>query len=165
MAGRRDFGLPEETVDGPKRARLHRAGFAIRDLGRLPGLLARHGTLRANVRLPILRFDLSSSSLATVCVTTTTPSSRRSGACVGWQATPLARTGERSDEGTHGRSRCNPRVFRRAARPASGFARNASKATFRVSWRARRGSLRWTVTLGVARTSIRTAPSACQRSI
>ncbi|HEY8238550.1 MAG TPA: YraN family protein [Candidatus Limnocylindrales bacterium] len=34
--GRRDFGLPEETVDGRKRARLHRAGFALREQGRLP---------------------------------------------------------------------------------------------------------------------------------
>ena len=33
---RRDYGLPEETVDGRKRARLHRAGFALRELGRLP---------------------------------------------------------------------------------------------------------------------------------
>jgi Holliday junction resolvase-like predicted endonuclease len=33
---RRDFGLPEETVDGTKRGRLHRAGFALRDLGALP---------------------------------------------------------------------------------------------------------------------------------
>ncbi|MEO8274314.1 MAG: YraN family protein [Chloroflexota bacterium] len=33
---RRDFGLPEETVDGRKRARLHRAGFALREMGRLP---------------------------------------------------------------------------------------------------------------------------------
>jgi Holliday junction resolvase-like predicted endonuclease len=33
---RRDFGLPEETVDGRKRARLHRAAFALRELGRLP---------------------------------------------------------------------------------------------------------------------------------
>lgn len=33
---RRDFGLPEETVDGRKRARLHRAGFALRELTRLP---------------------------------------------------------------------------------------------------------------------------------
>lgn len=33
---RRDFGLPEETVDGRKRARLHRAGYALRDAGRLP---------------------------------------------------------------------------------------------------------------------------------
>jgi putative endonuclease len=33
---RRDFGLPEETVDGRKRARLHRAGFALREAGRLP---------------------------------------------------------------------------------------------------------------------------------
>jgi Holliday junction resolvase-like predicted endonuclease len=32
---RRDFGLAEETVDGRKRARLHRAGFALRDLGAL----------------------------------------------------------------------------------------------------------------------------------
>ena len=30
---RRDFGLPEETVDGRKRARLHRAAFALRDGG------------------------------------------------------------------------------------------------------------------------------------
>ena len=29
--GRRDFGLPEETVDHRKRARLHRAGFALRE--------------------------------------------------------------------------------------------------------------------------------------
>jgi len=35
--GRRDYGLPEETVDGRKRARLHRAGFALRDIGSLPG--------------------------------------------------------------------------------------------------------------------------------
>lgn len=34
--GRRDFGLPEETVDHRKRARLHRAGFALRDRHRLP---------------------------------------------------------------------------------------------------------------------------------
>jgi len=34
--GRRDFGLPEETVDHRKRAQLHRAGFALRELGRLP---------------------------------------------------------------------------------------------------------------------------------
>ncbi len=33
--GRRDFGLPEETVDGRKRARLHRAGFALRERGLL----------------------------------------------------------------------------------------------------------------------------------
>jgi len=33
---RRDFGLPEETVDARKRARLHRAGFALRETGRLP---------------------------------------------------------------------------------------------------------------------------------
>jgi Holliday junction resolvase-like predicted endonuclease len=47
---RRDFGLPEETVDGRKRARLHRAGFALRDVGSLPD-----GT-----KLPALplRFDL-----------------------------------------------------------------------------------------------------------
>jgi len=47
---RRDFGLPEETVDGRKRARLHRAGAALRDLGRLP----------SGERLPALpmRFDL-----------------------------------------------------------------------------------------------------------
>lgn len=35
--GRRDFGLPEETVDHRKRARLHHAGFALRERGRLPG--------------------------------------------------------------------------------------------------------------------------------
>jgi len=33
---RRDFGLAEETVDGRKRRRLHRAGFALRDAGLLP---------------------------------------------------------------------------------------------------------------------------------
>lgn len=33
---RRDFGLPEETIDGRKRARLHRAGFSLREAGRLP---------------------------------------------------------------------------------------------------------------------------------
>jgi putative endonuclease len=33
---RRDFGLAEETVDGRKRSRLHHAGFALRDRGRLP---------------------------------------------------------------------------------------------------------------------------------
>jgi putative endonuclease len=47
---RRDYGLPEETVDGRKRARLHRAGYGLRDLGQLPD-----GT-----PLPVLpvRFDL-----------------------------------------------------------------------------------------------------------
>ena len=47
---RRDFGLAEETVDGRKRSRLHRAGFRLRETGRLPD-----GT-----RLPSLplRFDL-----------------------------------------------------------------------------------------------------------
>jgi putative endonuclease len=34
--GRRDFGLAEETVDGRKRARLHRAAFTLRDAGILP---------------------------------------------------------------------------------------------------------------------------------
>jgi putative endonuclease len=34
--GRRDFGLPEETVDHRKRARLRRAGYALRDAGWLP---------------------------------------------------------------------------------------------------------------------------------
>lgn len=48
--GRRDFGLPEETVDHRKRARLHRAGFELRDAGQLPG-----GMPLPN--LP-LRFDL-----------------------------------------------------------------------------------------------------------
>ena len=33
---RRDFGLPEETVDGRKRARLHRAAFALREARTLP---------------------------------------------------------------------------------------------------------------------------------
>ena len=33
---RRDFGLPEESVDARKRARLHRAGLTLRELGRLP---------------------------------------------------------------------------------------------------------------------------------
>ncbi len=47
---RRDYGLPEETVDGRKRARLHRAGFALRETGMLPD-----GT--ALPALP-LRFDL-----------------------------------------------------------------------------------------------------------
>jgi putative endonuclease len=47
---RRDYGLPEETVDHRKRARLHEAGFRLRDLGQLP----------AGTRLPQLplRFDL-----------------------------------------------------------------------------------------------------------
>lgn len=47
---RRDFGLAEETVDGRKRSRLHRAAFALRDLGVLPD-----GT--ALPKLPF-RFDL-----------------------------------------------------------------------------------------------------------
>lgn len=47
---RRDFGLAEETVDGRKRARLRRAGFALREAGQLPD-----GT--ALPSLP-LRFDL-----------------------------------------------------------------------------------------------------------
>jgi Holliday junction resolvase-like predicted endonuclease len=33
---RRDFGLPEETVDHRKRARSRRATFALLDAGRLP---------------------------------------------------------------------------------------------------------------------------------
>lgn len=47
---RRDFGLAEETVDGRKRARLHRAGFVLRETGRLP----------SGAALPALplRFDL-----------------------------------------------------------------------------------------------------------
>jgi Holliday junction resolvase-like predicted endonuclease len=47
---RRDFGLPEETVNGAKRTRLHAAGFTLRDQGRLGG----------GVTLPHLplRFDL-----------------------------------------------------------------------------------------------------------
>ena len=47
---RRDYGLPEETVDGRKRARLHRAGFTLRELGHLAD-----GT--ALPALP-MRFDL-----------------------------------------------------------------------------------------------------------
>jgi len=47
---RRDFGLAEETVDGRKRGRLHRAGFALRESGLLPD----GGIVPA---LP-LRFDL-----------------------------------------------------------------------------------------------------------
>lgn len=47
---RRDFGLAEETVDGRKRARLHRAGHSLRDAGRLPDGLA--------VPVLPLRFDL-----------------------------------------------------------------------------------------------------------
>lgn len=47
---RRDFGLPEETVDHRKRARLRAAGFALLDAGVMPD--------GAPVpRLPI-RFDL-----------------------------------------------------------------------------------------------------------
>ena len=47
---RREFGLPEETVDGRKRARLHRAGFALRERGLLSNGLP-------VPQLP-LRFDL-----------------------------------------------------------------------------------------------------------
>lgn len=47
---RRDFGLPEETVDGRKRARLHRAGYALREIGQL-------ANGEAVPTLP-LRFDL-----------------------------------------------------------------------------------------------------------
>jgi putative endonuclease len=47
---RRDYGLPEETVDGRKRARLHRAGFTLRESGRLPSGEA--------VPLLPVRFDL-----------------------------------------------------------------------------------------------------------
>ena len=47
---RRDYGLAEETVDGRKRARLHRAGFSLRETGRVFD-----GTLLPS--LP-LRFDL-----------------------------------------------------------------------------------------------------------
>ena len=61
---RRDFGLAEETVDGRKRARLHRAGFALRELG----VLADGTALPA---LP-LRFDLWSSSRAAGCATIAT---------------------------------------------------------------------------------------------
>jgi putative endonuclease len=48
--GRRDFGLPEETVDGRKRGRLRAAAFTLRERGRLPD-----GSPLPN--LP-LRFDL-----------------------------------------------------------------------------------------------------------
>jgi putative endonuclease len=48
--GRRDFGLPEETVDHRKRARLRQAGFALREAGHLAD-----GVAVPN--LP-LRFDL-----------------------------------------------------------------------------------------------------------
>ena len=47
---RRDFGLPEETVDHRKRARLHAAAFQLLDAGVLPDG-------RSLPRLP-LRFDL-----------------------------------------------------------------------------------------------------------
>jgi Holliday junction resolvase-like predicted endonuclease len=47
---RRDFGLAEDTVDGRKRGRLHRAGFTLRETGALPGGVPLP-------RLP-LRFDL-----------------------------------------------------------------------------------------------------------
>lgn len=48
----RDFGLPEETIDGRKRARLRRAGFALREAGVVPGA--------TDTRVPVLplRFDL-----------------------------------------------------------------------------------------------------------
>jgi putative endonuclease len=48
--GRRDFGLPEETVDHRKRVRLRAAAHGLLELGRLPD-----GS--AVPRLP-LRFDL-----------------------------------------------------------------------------------------------------------
>jgi putative endonuclease len=48
--GRRDFGLPEETVDARKRAILHRAGYALLERGSLAD-----GTVVP--RLPV-RFDL-----------------------------------------------------------------------------------------------------------
>jgi putative endonuclease len=48
--GRRDFGLPEETVDHRKRTRLRNAAHALLELGSLPGG-------EAIPRLP-LRFDL-----------------------------------------------------------------------------------------------------------
>jgi Holliday junction resolvase-like predicted endonuclease len=48
--GRRDFGLPEETVDHRKIARIRRAAFTLRDAAALPD-----GT--ALQRLP-LRIDL-----------------------------------------------------------------------------------------------------------
>jgi len=48
--GRRDFGLPEETIDQRKRARLHQAGYALRDRGQFPD--------RSVVPQLPLRFDL-----------------------------------------------------------------------------------------------------------
>ena len=48
--GRRDFGLPEETVDHRKRGRLHAAGHALREAGRLPD--------RTPLPALPLRFDL-----------------------------------------------------------------------------------------------------------
>ena len=48
--GRRDYGLPEETVDHRKRARLHQAGFALREKGSVPD--------GASVPQLPLRFDL-----------------------------------------------------------------------------------------------------------
>ena len=47
---RRDFGLPEETVDRRKRMRLHEAGFVLRAAGRLPD--------GATIPSLPLRFDL-----------------------------------------------------------------------------------------------------------
>ena len=45
--GRRDFGLPEETVDRRKLARLQQAGFALREAGVLPdGRIVPRLTLR-----------------------------------------------------------------------------------------------------------------------
>lgn len=47
---RRDYGLPEETVDHRKRTRLHQAGFALREKGSVPD--------GASVPQLPLRFDL-----------------------------------------------------------------------------------------------------------
>lgn len=60
--GRRDFGLPEETVDHRKRSLIHRAGFALRDAGHLPGGVDGPGGADPPAQPPLpglpLRFDL-----------------------------------------------------------------------------------------------------------
>lgn len=54
---RRDFGLPEETVDARKRSRIHAAGYLLRERGVLPdGASALRGS--AGVPHLPLRFDL-----------------------------------------------------------------------------------------------------------
>jgi Holliday junction resolvase-like predicted endonuclease len=60
--GRRDYGLPEETVNHRKRSLIHRAGFALRDAGHLPGGIDVPGGGDLPARQPLpnlpLRFDL-----------------------------------------------------------------------------------------------------------